>query len=127
MARARRSKARPKRPRVPAPRPKPVDDLDALLAVSVVELRAQLAVIAMHREAMEGGEFNRELPMATAAIVRSLTSAVGERRQLARAAVKAVEDVPLDAIMGRLKAMPLEQRKRLCRDILDQDDDRPVL
>lgn len=93
------------------------------------ECLAQLAVIRDRR--MGRGDdavgFDKDMAMATAALMRALVSSEGERRQRDKAEARTLASFPLDQVVAYLRQLPEHQRQELAREISGADDREPLL
>jgi hypothetical protein len=94
-----------------------------LIEVAERRVRAQLQTIAD----AEGAGFDKNAALASAAILRSLVSSEGERRQRAKQEVRTVASIPLDQIIAYLKTLPVDVRDALCRQVNGDGDDEGLL
>lgn len=57
----------------------------------------------------------------------ALTSTLAELRQHAKASARAIESLPVEQLVARLKTLDPDQRRNVCRELMEEDAEGPVL
>jgi len=97
-------------------------DTESILRTTAEKLRACLEGMETHGDG--------EHPAVVADIARistALTTTCAEIRQHAKAAVREVAAIGVDAIVVYLKTLPMDARKEIARDLAGEDDEAPLL
>lgn len=105
---------------------KPKDTVEDALEA---EIRAQLAVIAKKRQAAsrKKGDFDKDLALSTAALVRAQVGLENEKRQRTKAARRALEVFSVDEIIEYLRSQSEAVRADVVRELGGAEDEEPLL
>lgn len=99
------------------------DAATPLIDIAEARARAQLAII----EDSEGRGFDKDVAMATAALLRSLVSSEGERRQRAKQDARALDSFSLEQITDYLKSKPDLVRDQVCQELSGANEEESLL
>lgn len=90
------------------------------------EIRAQLELIGKERET--NGEFNKDLALGTAALMRSLVAADSEERQRRKAEVHSLSEFQVDQIADHLKVrLDDAEREDFAKRLMGTDGEESLL
>jgi len=97
-------------------------DTEQCLAETAEKLREVLRSIETHGDGEHQSTIGDIARVATA-----LTTTCAELRQHAKAAARAIADIPLEQLLAHIKTLPEQVRQDFCRDVLGSDDQEPLL
>lgn len=106
---------------------KPKDTVEDALEL---EIRAQLEVIAKKRLAAsrkKGGDYDKDLALSTAALVRAQVGIENEKRQRQKAERRALESFSIEQILDYLRTQPAEVQADVARELGGDMAEEPLL
>jgi hypothetical protein len=104
----------------------PVPADQSLVELAKAEVRAQLELIGEQREA--NVEFDKDLALGTAALMRSLIAAESEDRQRRKAETKSLSEFHLDQIIEHLRTrIPSDEIEDFVKKLTGADREESLL
>lgn len=98
----------------------------SLVELTEEEIREQIAVIAKQRK--KSTTFDKNLALATAALMRALATAEGEKRQAQKFQVRALMQFEVDQIVEHLKhRLSADDRADVARELTGEKDEESLL
>lgn len=98
----------------------------SLVELAEAEIREQIAKIAKQRGTSK--EFDKDLALSTAALMRALVTAESEKRQAAKFTVRALGQFSVEQIVDHLKQrLSDDDRKDVARELGGDKDEESLL